>query len=150
MGQTYIGMPRGAKMSLALDVPKKVGLLSKSSTTSEHAPQVKKKLLKENQCPTKSLVKLKDNSTASDLSKVHAKYLLQENIHGEELNLTFYNLVQTELYKEDWIGLRGLDEGGRVSYISFPGDHLNFNEDQIKEYVVPYLRPSPSMSGWSS
>jgi hypothetical protein len=81
---------------------------------------------------------------------VHAKYLLQENIHGEELDLTFYNLVQTELYKEDWIGLRGLDEGGRVSYISFPGDHLNFNEDQVEEYVVPYLRPSPSMSGWSS
>jgi len=57
---------------------------------------------------------------------------------------------ETELYKEDWIGLRGLDEGGRVSYISFPGDHLNFNEDQVEEYVVPYLRPSPSMSGWSS
>jgi hypothetical protein len=45
MGRTYFGMPRGAKMSLALDVLKKVGLLSKSSTTSEHAPQVKKTLL---------------------------------------------------------------------------------------------------------
>lgn len=86
----------------------------------------------------------------SELSKVHAKYLLQENTHFEELNLTFYNPVQTELYKEDWIGLRSLDEDGRVSYISFPGDHLNFNEDQLKEYVVPYLRPSPSMSGCSS
>ena len=39
-GQTHMGMPRGAKMSMALTEPKQVALHSKSNTTSEHTPQV--------------------------------------------------------------------------------------------------------------
>ena len=49
------------------------------------------------------------------------------------------DVFQTDLYKEDWIGLRALDEKGRVSYVSFPGDHLSINESEIEEFVVPYL-----------
>jgi hypothetical protein len=37
-GQTNFGMPRGAKVSLALNVPQKVALHSISNTTSKHAP----------------------------------------------------------------------------------------------------------------
>ena len=58
--------------------------------------------------------------------------------------------MQTDLYKEDWIGLRALDEAGRVKYIAFPGDHLSINDLELKEYVVPYLtRSSPSVHSWS-
>lgn len=51
---------------------------------------------------------------------------------------------ETNLYKEDWIGLRALDESGRVTYIAFPGDHLSINDLEIKDFVIPYLRSSSS------
>lgn len=57
---------------------------------------------------------------------------------------------ETDLYKEDWIGLRALDEAGRVKYIAFPGDHLRINDLELKQYVVPYLtRSTPSVHSWS-
>ena len=37
-GQSHFGMPRGAKMSLALNEPEWVALYSNSKTTSEHVP----------------------------------------------------------------------------------------------------------------
>lgn len=49
-----------------------------------------------------------------------------------------YN-VQTKLYMEDWIGLKSLDEGGRVKYISVPGGHLNISTEDTQKYVVSYL-----------
>jgi hypothetical protein len=41
-GQTHFGMPKGAKMSLALAGAKMVALLTNSNTTSKHAPQVER------------------------------------------------------------------------------------------------------------
>ncbi|CAL9029302.1 unnamed protein product [Prunus brigantina] len=46
---------------------------------------------------------------------------------------------KTNLYKEDWIGLRALDEAGRVKYISVPGGHLGISTSDMKKHVVPYL-----------
>jgi palmitoyl-protein thioesterase len=60
------------------------------------------------------------------------------------LKLCLFIEMQTNLYKEDWIGLRALDESGRVTYIAFPGDHLSINDLEIKDFVIPYLRSSPS------
>lgn len=47
--------------------------------------------------------------------------------------------MQTQLYTEDWIGLRSLDEAGRVQYVSVPGNHLGISRGDMKKYVVPYL-----------
>lgn len=57
--------------------------------------------------------------------------------------------MQTDLYKEDWIGLRALDESGRVTYLAFPGDHLSINDLEIRDFVVPYLKSSPSIPALS-
>uniref|UniRef100_A0A7N2N2W9 Palmitoyl-protein thioesterase 1 n=1 Tax=Quercus lobata TaxID=97700 RepID=A0A7N2N2W9_QUELO len=46
---------------------------------------------------------------------------------------------QTPLYIEDWIGLKTLDEAGRVKYISVPGNHLGISRSDMQKYVVPYL-----------
>ncbi|KAG6636038.1 hypothetical protein CIPAW_11G083100 [Carya illinoinensis] len=46
---------------------------------------------------------------------------------------------QTNLYAEDWIGLKTLDEAGKVKYISVPGNHLGISRRDMKRYVVPYL-----------
>ena len=41
-GQTHFGMPRGAKMTLAVNETKYVALRSNSDTTSVHAPQLER------------------------------------------------------------------------------------------------------------
>ncbi|KAL1805987.1 hypothetical protein ACET3Z_029055 [Daucus carota] len=51
---------------------------------------------------------------------------------------------QTQLYQEDWIGLRALDEAGRVKYISVSGNHLAISYEDMKKYIVPYLEEGAS------
>ncbi|XP_057854314.2 uncharacterized protein LOC131064234 [Cryptomeria japonica] len=46
---------------------------------------------------------------------------------------------ETALYKEDWIGLKALDDAGKVKYISTPGNHLDITHDCMLKYIVPYL-----------
>ncbi|ONK68413.1 uncharacterized protein A4U43_C05F11250 [Asparagus officinalis] len=46
---------------------------------------------------------------------------------------------QTALYMEDWIGLKTLDDAGRVKYLSVPGKHLGISRDDMKKHVAPYL-----------
>ncbi|PWA38036.1 alpha/beta-Hydrolases superfamily protein [Artemisia annua] len=46
---------------------------------------------------------------------------------------------ETRLYKEDWIGLRTLDEAGRVKFVNVTGGHLDMADDDMKKYIVPYL-----------
>lgn len=47
--------------------------------------------------------------------------------------------VQTDLYKDDWIGLRALDEAGKVSWLSLPGGHLHITKAAMITHIVPYL-----------
>ncbi|KAG5034600.1 hypothetical protein JHK87_009510 [Glycine soja] len=51
-----------------------------------------------------------------------------------------YEKMQTELYIEDWIGLRTLDETGKVHFISVLGNHLGISKEDMKKHVVPYLK----------
>lgn len=46
---------------------------------------------------------------------------------------------ETALYKEDWIGLKTLDDAGKVKYVSVPGNHLGIRPSDMLKYVVPYL-----------
>ncbi|XP_021675719.2 uncharacterized protein LOC110661407 isoform X2 [Hevea brasiliensis] len=46
---------------------------------------------------------------------------------------------QTKLYSEDWIGLKALDEAGRVHFVNVSGGHLGISESDMKKHVVPYL-----------
>ncbi|BFI40347.1 palmitoyl-protein thioesterase [Marchantia polymorpha subsp. ruderalis] len=48
---------------------------------------------------------------------------------------------ETDLYKEDWIGLKTLDRAGKVAYLALPGGHLSITEADMLEMVVPYLLP---------
>ncbi|KAA0041067.1 palmitoyl-protein thioesterase 1-like [Cucumis melo var. makuwa] len=47
---------------------------------------------------------------------------------------------QTKLYIEDWIGLKTLDEAGRVKYISVAGEHVKISNSDMIKYVIPYLQ----------
>jgi len=58
-------------------------------------------------------------------------------------------LLQTKLYIEDWIGLKTLDDAGRVQFISVSGNHLRISHDDMKKYIVPYLSNQDSGTGSS-
>jgi palmitoyl-protein thioesterase len=46
---------------------------------------------------------------------------------------------QTALYTEDWIGIKSLDEAGKITYVPIVGNHLQFTYEQIDEFVIPIL-----------
>jgi hypothetical protein len=52
---------------------------------------------------------------------------------------------QTDLYKEDWIGLQTLDKAGKLSFVALPGNHLSISETEMEDHIVPFLvAPSES------
>ncbi|XP_022158115.1 palmitoyl-protein thioesterase 1-like [Momordica charantia] len=46
---------------------------------------------------------------------------------------------EIDLYKEDWIGLRSLNEVGRVRFEQVPGAHAEASDETLSEFVVPFL-----------
>ncbi|KAJ3284857.1 Palmitoyl-protein thioesterase 1 [Rhizoclosmatium sp. JEL0117] len=53
----------------------------------------------------------------------------------EELNVV--PMEQQPLYIEDWIGLRWLDENGRVDKILQEGGHMKIDEDMFVNQIIP-------------
>ncbi|CAI0445926.1 unnamed protein product [Linum tenue] len=52
---------------------------------------------------------------------------------------------ETQLYIEDWIGVKALDEAGKVTYVTMSGNHLEISESDMRKYIVPYLEDSTSL-----
>lgn len=49
---------------------------------------------------------------------------------------------QTQLYKQDWIGLKSLDEQGKIVFKECPAMHMKFTMTYFKnEVLIPYLVP---------
>ena len=49
-------------------------------------------------------------------------------------------LEQSELFEQDWLGLRGLQEAGRLHLLSKPGRHLSFNRSYFRRAIIaPFL-----------
>lgn len=51
------------------------------------------------------------------------------------------NLRETDGYLEDSIGLRTLDEAGKLWLLTYEGDHLGFSEEFWSEQILPHLGP---------
>ena len=47
---------------------------------------------------------------------------------------------ETALYIEDWIGLRTLDESGKLEFLTSPGGHLQFTNQFFFNIVDKYLK----------
>ena len=45
-------------------------------------------------------------------------------------------LELTDLYIEDWIGLKVLEDQKSLHYFTMNGDHMNFDRDWFKENIV--------------
>ncbi|CAI2378042.1 unnamed protein product [Moneuplotes crassus] len=52
-------------------------------------------------------------------------------------DLKLLSRFETDLYKNDLIGLKTLEESGRAEFISIPGDHMEYTRTQINLIVGP-------------
>ena len=52
---------------------------------------------------------------------------------------TMLNYNETQLYQEDWIGLKTLDENGKVDFLVSEGDHLQFSDKFLYDIIKNYL-----------
>ncbi|KAJ6872400.1 hypothetical protein NC651_031494 [Populus alba x Populus x berolinensis] len=51
----------------------------------------------------------------------------------------FFLVQETQLYIEDWIGLKTLDEAGKVKLVNVSGGFLDISQTDTKKYILPYL-----------
>jgi len=58
----------------------------------------------------------------------------QMNAEGDLLPLN-----STKFYQSDYIGLKSLDEAGRVKYVKIKGDHLQLTLSDFSEIFIPFL-----------
>ncbi|KAJ2892779.1 hypothetical protein IWW38_003091, partial [Coemansia aciculifera] len=45
----------------------------------------------------------------------------------------------TTMYKDDWLGLRALDETGKLSLLSLDGPHMHIGEDVLRDIVAEHF-----------
>lgn len=55
-------------------------------------------------------------------------------------NKNLLKVEDTDLYKNDEIGLKGLMEANKVDFVSIKGDHLQFTQDDLKNIIIPALK----------
>ena len=48
-------------------------------------------------------------------------------------------LRESNFYKEDWIGVRKLDEEGKISFVEFSGEHVMYTLDEYWMNIVPFF-----------
>ncbi|KAF4451622.1 palmitoyl-protein thioesterase [Fusarium austroafricanum] len=66
----------------------------------------------------------------------------KESSWFEEVNGTdIIPLRSRKLYKEDWLGLRKLDDNGGLRFRSAPGDHLSNMEELLNKTIAEYFGP---------
>jgi len=66
----------------------------------------------------------------------------KESEHFQDMdeNKQIVSFYETDLYKEDWIGLKTLFEEGRVYLrVIEDADHLQFNDYVIIKQFIPFL-----------
>ncbi|KAI9115767.1 hypothetical protein K1719_013436 [Acacia pycnantha] len=64
---------------------------------------------------------------------------------------SFYPVLpaqETMLYREDWIGLKILDEAGKVKFIKVSGHHLQISVGDMEKYIVPFLKNQTSIAAY--
>ena len=65
----------------------------------------------------------------------------KESEHFQQLdaNGEVQALEDSDWYKNDSLGLKTLNEAGKVQFVSVDGDHLQFSTDDINNTIIPFL-----------
>lgn len=106
-----------------------VFLADLNNEKSEKNPKYKQKFSK-----LESVVLIKFSNDNMILPKETAWF----QYYDQKMNVIDY--TETEFYKQDFIGLKQLVEGNKVNFYELPGDHLNFDNEDIDEYMIPHLK----------
>jgi len=75
-----------------------------------------------------------DTTVAPHVSESHGFYAWGSNAQ-------ILALRETSGYKQDAIGVRTLDESGRLVQLQYQGDHLQFSDEFWSKVVLPHLGP---------
>jgi len=49
-------------------------------------------------------------------------------------------MEETQLYKEDMIGLKTLNEAGKLQIVHINNNHVTFSDDDVRNIMVPVLK----------
>lgn len=49
-------------------------------------------------------------------------------------------LEESDFYQEDYLGVRALNEAGKIQFVSVVGDHLQFSESDVQNTILPFLK----------
>ena len=52
---------------------------------------------------------------------------------------TVMPLNATDFYQEDYIGVKKLNEAGKIQFVSLFGDHLQFSKEDTENTFIPFL-----------
>ena len=69
----------------------------------------------------------------------------KESAFFDEVNTTsgeITRLRDRQLYKEDWLGLRTLDEADKLHFKTIPGGHMQISEEILTEVFETYFKSS--------
>lgn len=54
-------------------------------------------------------------------------------------NMNLLPLEDSDFYKNDYLGLKALNEGSKITFSKVEGDHLQFSTSDINDTIVPFL-----------
>ena len=67
----------------------------------------------------------------------------KESAWFAEVNTTSEEVTKLQhrtLYKEDWLGLKSLDEDGRLHFKTIVGSHMQFGDDVVQDVAKKYFK----------
>jgi len=50
---------------------------------------------------------------------------------------TKLTMEQQDIYQQDWIGLKQLDQSGRLIQIALEGEHMDIDENWFNNFLIP-------------
>ena len=56
-----------------------------------------------------------------------------------DADMNLLPLEDSDWYKNDTLGLKTLNEAGKVTFSEVDGDHLQFSQSDIDNTIVPFL-----------
>jgi|TARA_B110000305_G_scaffold219504_1_gene260536 palmitoyl-protein thioesterase len=50
------------------------------------------------------------------------------------------DMEDTEIYKNDWLGLKYLQEHGKIKMVHIDAQHIKYGQEDIEKTFLPFLR----------
>ena len=75
----------------------------------------------------------------------------KESSHFAETNLTTGGVTplrERAIYKEDWLGLRVLDEQDKLDFRTVPGQHMHLSDEILRKAFKEFFRPAQNAFDW--